>query len=153
MPSSSNLFRGLKLPPPPAPKANYALACKSENHIYLSGHLPILHSGDMVTGFVGGPGGLSDDEGYAAAQMVALNLLATLKDQLDSLDDIEQVVKVFGLVNSHTDYKMQPIVINGCSDLMIEAFGKEIGYHARSAVGVNTLPFDVSGKQVGRNRK
>jgi enamine deaminase RidA (YjgF/YER057c/UK114 family) len=138
---------GIVLPPAPQPKANYALACRSGDLLYLSGHLPILATGSsMLTGVVGGDkaGTKTTEEGYEAARLCGLNLIATLKKELGDLDRVDQVVKMFGIVNSDTAYKDQPAVMNGASDLFIEVFGKEKGYHARSAIGVNTLPFDVS---------
>ena len=139
---------GIKLPPPPGPKANYSLACRSGDLVFLSGHLPMKADGSgMVTGVVNGTGvngGKTTKEGYDAARLVGLNLLATLKNELGDLDKVEQVVKVLGVVNSATEFKDQPLVINGCSDLFMEVFEMPKGYHARSAIGVNTLPFDVS---------
>lgn len=138
---------GIELPTAPAPKANYNIMCipPGENVMYLSGHLPIKADGSFITGAVGpDTGGLSIDEGKAAARLCALNLIATLKSQLGDLDRVEQIIKVFGIVNSHVEFKHQPAVMDGCSDFIMEVFDKPIGYHARSAIGTNTLPFDVS---------
>jgi enamine deaminase RidA (YjgF/YER057c/UK114 family) len=96
-----------------------------------------------MTGRVG-EDGRDKEYGYEVARTVGLNILATLKAQLGDLDRVEQVVKVFGIVQSTDDFKGQPYVVDGCSDLLLEVFGKPVGYHARSAIGTNTLPVDVS---------
>ena len=83
------------------------------------------------------------EEGYEAARHCGLNIISTLKSQLGDLDRVEQVVKVFGIVNSHTEFKNQHMVIDGCSDVLMEVFRKPVGYHARSAIGTNTLPLDI----------
>jgi len=112
--------------------------------MYVSGHLPIKADGELITGALGPDnGGLTVEEGYDAARHVGLNLIATLKKQLGDLDRVEQIVKVFGIVNSHTDFKHQHLVMDGCSDLIMEIFDKPVGYHARSAIGTNTLPLNV----------
>ena len=98
----------------------------------------------MITGTLGPDnGGLTVEEGYDAARHCGLNIIATLKKQLGDLDRVEQVVKVFGIVSSHTDFKHQHLVMDGCSDVIKEVFDKPIGYHARSAIGTNTLPLNA----------
>uniref|UniRef100_A0A7S1YXV5 Endoribonuclease L-PSP/chorismate mutase-like domain-containing protein n=1 Tax=Ditylum brightwellii TaxID=49249 RepID=A0A7S1YXV5_9STRA len=136
----------ITLPPPPQPKANYNIVCHaSSNMLYISGHLPITNDGELLTGVVGDDGdGKSIEEGYAAARLAALNMVSTMKEQLGDLDRVEQVVKVFGIVNSTVDFKSQHLVMDGCSDAIMEVFGKPVGYHARSAIGTNTLPLDAS---------
>jgi enamine deaminase RidA (YjgF/YER057c/UK114 family) len=84
------------------------------------------------------------EHGYEAARHAALNIIATLKGELGDLDRVEKIVKVFGIVQSTNDFKEQHLVMDGCSDTLIEIFGKEAGYHARSAIGTNTLPIDIS---------
>eukprot|EP00616_Rhizochromulina_sp_CCMP1243_P019740 CAMPEP_0118966198 /NCGR_PEP_ID=MMETSP1173-20130426/3698_1 /TAXON_ID=1034831 /ORGANISM="Rhizochromulina marina cf, Strain CCMP1243" /LENGTH=134 /DNA_ID=CAMNT_0006914937 /DNA_START=113 /DNA_END=517 /DNA_ORIENTATION=- len=113
-----------------------------DRSLYISGHLPITAAGELLTGRLGN-GGLSVDEGYQAARWVGLNFLATLKQELGDLDRVEKVVKLLGVVNSEDDFINQHLVMNGCSDLFMEVFGKEVGYHARSAFGTNTLPLNV----------
>ncbi len=138
---------GIELPAAPAPKANYNIICKvpDENTLYVSGHLPIKADGTLITGALAPEdGGLTVEEGYEAARHCGLNIIATLKNHLGDLDKVEQVVKVFGIVNSSTDFKHQHLVMDGCSDLIMEVFNKPIGYHARSAIGTNTLPLDAS---------
>mmetsp|Transcript_16448 Transcript_16448/g.23298 ORF Transcript_16448/g.23298 Transcript_16448/m.23298 type:complete len:193 (+) Transcript_16448:2-580(+) len=138
---------GIELPAAPAPKANYNLTCRvpGENTLYVSGHLPIKADGTLITGALAPEGGgLTVEEGYEAARHCGLNIISTLKNYLGDLDKVEQVVKVFGIVNSSTDFKHQHLVMDGCSDVIMEVFDKPIGYHARSAIGVNTLPLDAS---------
>jgi enamine deaminase RidA (YjgF/YER057c/UK114 family) len=136
----------IELPTAPLPKANYNIVClpPGENIMYVSGHLPIKADGELITGTLGpDQGGMTVDEGYAAARHCGLNIIATLKKQLGDLDRVEQVVKVFGIVSSHTDFKHQHLVMDGCSDVIMEVFDKPIGYHARSAIGTNTLPLNA----------
>lgn len=138
---------GIELPAAPAPKANYNIICRvpDENTLYVSGHLPIKADGTLITGALAPEsGGLTVEEGYEAARHCGLNIIATLKNHLGDLDKVEQVVKVFGIVNSSTDFKHQHLVMDGCSDVIVEVFNKPIGYHARSAIGTNTLPLDAS---------
>jgi enamine deaminase RidA (YjgF/YER057c/UK114 family) len=138
---------GIALPPPPKPAANYVPVQEgeSENVLYLSGHLPLNGDGSLYTGKVGGPNGRSLDHGYAAARQVGLNLISSLHRYLDGdLDRVERIVKLFGIVQSDDDFHEQHKVVNGCSDLMVEVFGKERGVHARSAIGTNALPLDIS---------
>jgi hypothetical protein len=85
---------------------------------------------------------LSLEQGYQAARITGLNLLGTVRATLGSLDKVKRVVKVFGMVNSAPDFKDQPKVLNGFSDLMIEVFGDKIGAHARSAIGAE-IPFNL----------
>jgi enamine deaminase RidA (YjgF/YER057c/UK114 family) len=138
---------GIVLPPPPTPAANYNITCYANNNmLYVSGHIPFsLHGKETVllTGAVG-EGAKTLEEGKVAARACGLNIISTLKRELGDLDRVEQVVKIFGIVNSTTDFKMQHRVLDGCSDLMMEVFGKPVGYHARSAIGTNTLPLDIT---------
>jgi enamine deaminase RidA (YjgF/YER057c/UK114 family) len=134
---------GITLPPPVGAKANYVPCQRDGNLLYLSGHLPMTAEGTLMTGRIG-PGGETVEHGYAAARQAALNIVSTLKEQLGDLDRVEQVVKLFGIVQSHEDFKEQHVVMNGCSDLLVEVFGKERGMHARSAIGTNSLPLDIS---------
>jgi len=137
--------RGIVLPPPSSPRANYNIVCRaSGNMLYISGHLPFEADGKTLrTGKIG-PGHHSLEYGYEAARLAGLNIIATLKEQLGDLDRVEQVVKVFGIVQSTDDFKEQHKVMDGCSDVMMEVFGNPVGYHARSAIGTSTLPIDIS---------
>ncbi len=112
--------------------------------LFLSGHGPMpsdFKSGAIRKGKVGKD--LTVEQGQQAARATGLALLATMRASLGSLDKVKRVVKVVGFVNSAPGFTDQPKVINGCSDLMIEIFGEKIGAHARSAVGVADLYFDI----------
>jgi enamine deaminase RidA (YjgF/YER057c/UK114 family) len=104
--------------------------------------LPQPAHGNLIVGKVGKD--LSIDEGYEAAKVCGLNIISTLKNHLGSLDKVKRVVKLNGFVNCPDDFTQQPRVINGCSDLMVAVFTKEIGTHARAAVGTNALPLGVA---------
>ena len=130
--------KSIVLPPPVAPVANYVPAVRVGNLLFLSGAGP-----DQSTprGKVGKD--LSLEQGYQAARATGLNLLATTRATLGSLDRVKRIVKVLGMVNSAPGFTDQPKVINGFSDLMVEVFGEAIGKHARSAVGMAELPFNI----------
>jgi len=131
---------GLELPPTFEPTANYIRAVRTGNLIFLSGHIPAQSDGTKITGKVGAD--LSLDDGYQAARQVALILVSSLKAEIGDLDKVKQVIKLLGMVNCTPDFKDQPKVINGASDLLVELFGEK-GRHARSAVGLNALPGNV----------
>ncbi|GAX21854.1 hypothetical protein FisN_30Hh055 [Fistulifera solaris] len=134
----------LVLPPAPGPKANYNIVCHAAGGmLYVSGHLPVTLDGSMFTGRIGADG-RDVAYGYQAARQAGLNIISTLKAQLGDLDRVEHIVKIFGIVQSTDDFKEQHKVMDGCSDLMMEVFGKTAGYHARSAIGTSTLPLDIS---------
>lgn len=131
---------GIKLITPTAPVANYVKAVRTGNLMYLSGHGPDKPEGGMVTGKVGSD--LTLEQAQAAARLVGISLLSTLKAQLGDLNKVKRIVKLFGMVNAVPTFEQHPKVINGCSDLLVEVFG-ENGRHARSAVGVASLPFNI----------
>jgi enamine deaminase RidA (YjgF/YER057c/UK114 family) len=133
--------RGIVLPTLSKPVANYVNAVRVGNLLFLSGKGPSTPGGNYITGKVGKD--LSLQEGYEAARLTAINQLAALKSELGSLDRVIRVVKVLGMVNCDDDFKDHPKVINGFSDLMVEVFGAR-GKHARSAVGMNSLPFNMA---------
>lgn len=122
---------GLPLPPATAPKGVYRPVVVLENLVYTSGHLPVDAAGGLVTGRLGEQ--LDVDAGYRAAQLAALNILASLRKELGSLDRIQRVVKVLGVVNCTPDFTQQPAVVNGCSELFAAVFGPEAGVGVRSA--------------------
>jgi enamine deaminase RidA (YjgF/YER057c/UK114 family) len=131
----------LELPPAPAPAANYTTWVRTGNLLFLAGHIPNRADGEPAfRGKIGRE--LTVDEGQAAARFVTLNLLATLRAALGSLDRVTQIVKVTGFVNAAAGFTEQPRVLNGCSDLLVAIFGTR-GQHARSAVGVSDLPLGV----------
>ena len=128
----------ITLPPPATPVANYVPAVRVGNLLYFSGAGP---DPSTPKGKVGKD--LSLEQGYQAARATGLNLLATARATLGSLDKVKKIVKVLGMVNSAPGFADHPKVINGFSDLMVEVFGDAIGKHARSAVGVAELPFNI----------
>ena len=130
----------LELPEAPKPGGTYCPIVQIDNLVYVSGHGPVLPDGSMITGRVGDD--LSQEQGCDAARVVGLAILATLKAQLGSLDRIQRLVKVLGMVNATPDFLKHPQVINGFSDLMVEVFG-ESGRAARSAVGMGSLPGNI----------
>ena len=132
---------GIVLPSLPKPVANYLPYRLVGNVLYLSGQGPRDENGKQLTGKVGG--GVSIEEGYRRARIVGLGLLAATRDALGSLDRVDYVVKLLGMVNATPDLNDSPKVINGCSDLFVDVFG-EAGRHARSAVGNVMLPNQIS---------
>ena len=134
--------KGITLPTPTTPLANYVGAVQTGNLLFLSGHGPLRPQGRFThVGKVGRD--LTVEQGYQVAREVGLNLLATTRATLGSLDRVKRIVKVLGMVNSADDFGDQPKVINGFSDLMVEVFGETIGRHARSAVGMAGLPLGI----------
>ena len=132
---------GIDLPASAAPIANYVPAVKTGNLLYLSGVGPANKSdGTQYLGKVGS--NLSIEEGYDAARLTGVNLLARLKSELRDFDKVIRVVKLLGMVNSDPDFDQHPSIINGCSDLLVEVFGDK-GRHARSAVGMSGLPNNI----------
>jgi len=132
---------GLELPAPPPPGGTYSPVVQVDNICYVSGHGPVLPDGSMLKGRVGSE--VDEEFGINAARTVGLALLSTLRNYLGTLDRVERVVKVLGMVNAAADFERHPIVINGFSDLMVEVFG-EGGRAARSAVGMGSLPGNIS---------
>ncbi|MEM7313077.1 MAG: RidA family protein [Planctomycetota bacterium] len=128
----------LELPPVGKPLGAYQPIVISGNMAYLSGHGPIQPDGSFAKGRVGE--NMTKEQGYDAARRTALAIMATLRDKLGSLDKVERIVKVVGMVNSTPDFYEQPAVINGCSELLREVFGEDHGVAARSAFGVAALP-------------
>ena len=132
---------GIELPSPQAPAANYVPAVRTGNLLYLAGVGPAKKAdGSSPIGKVGAE--LTLEEGYEAARLVCLNIISRLKAELGDLDRVIRVVKLLGMVNATEDFGEHPAVINGCSDLLVEVFG-ERGKHARSAVGMQSLPFGI----------
>ena len=131
----------IKLPSVPAPVANYVPYRLAGNMLYLSGQGPRDDGGNLLVGQVGGP--VTVEEGYRRARLVGLQLLAATKHAIGSLDRVEMVVKLLGMVNGVPGFAEQPQVINGASDLLVSLFG-ERGRHARSAVGMGSLPGGIA---------
>ena len=128
---------GLTVPVPPPPGGNYIPARRTGNVVFLSGVTPSRPDGTAFKGKLGRD--LTVEEGYAAAQNCALKLLANLKKEIGDLDNVTKVIKLLGMVNSDPDFTQPPAVVNGCSDLLVNVLGDK-GRHARSAVGLATLP-------------
>ncbi|CAN5824582.1 RidA family protein [soil metagenome] len=131
---------GITLITPSKPVASYVKAVRVGNMLYLSGHGPDKPEGGLITGKVGVD--ITPEQAKDAARVVGISLLSTIKAELGDLNKIKRIVKVFGMVNALPTFDQHPKVINGCSDLMVEVFG-ENGKHARSAIGVASLPFNI----------
>jgi enamine deaminase RidA (YjgF/YER057c/UK114 family) len=132
----------LELPPAPSPMAVYKPLLIHGDLAYLSGHGPVKSDGSLIKGRVGDQ--LNQQDGYSAARQTGLAILSTLKSQLGSLDRVKRVIKLQGFVNCTNDFDQQPAVINGCSELFAEVFGKETGIGTRSALGANSLPGNIT---------
>ncbi len=130
------------LPPAPKPVAVYRPLAVVGAMAYVSGHGPLKPDKSLITGVVGRD--VTLEEGKAAARQVGLAILATLREQLGSLDKVKRLVKVLGMVNSAADFYDHPKVINGCSELFAEIWGPENGIGARSAVGMGPLPGNIA---------
>lgn len=128
-------------PPSIPPGLNIELAVQSGNLIYLSGNGPIRTNGERIVGKVGRE--VTVEEGYEAARITAINHLAVLKSKIGDLNKVVKIVKVLGLVNADPHFTEHPKVINGYTDLMLEVFG-ERGKHARSAMGMGSLPWNLA---------
>jgi enamine deaminase RidA (YjgF/YER057c/UK114 family) len=138
MPVSDRLQAlGITLPPVATPAAAYVPFVRTGNLVFLSGHTAKKDGKPWVGQF-----GLTmgTEEGKAAARSVAIDLLGTLQAAAGSLDNVKRIVKVMSLVNSASNFTEQHLVTNGCSELLVEVFGAEIGSHARSAFGVAQVP-------------
>lgn len=132
----------LELPPAPKPIAVYRPLVVMGNVAYVSGHGPLKTDATLIIGRVGETMDLA--AGKDAARQVGLAILATLREHLGSLDRVVRVVKVLGMVNSTPDFLDHPKVINGCSELFADVFGREHGIGARSAVGMGSLPGGIA---------
>ena len=134
--------RGIELPKVMAPVANYVPAVRTGNLVFLAGTGPVKPDGAFATGKVGKD--VTVEEAYGHARLTGLMLLATLRAAVGgNLDTVTRAVKVLGMVNCGPEFTDHPKVINGCSDLFVEVFGDR-GRHARSAVGMPSLPFNIS---------
>lgn len=126
---------GITLPTIGAPLGNYVHAVRTGNLLFLSG------KGPKSFGKVGAE--VSIEQAYQDARDTGLQLLAVIRDEVGSLDNVTRIVKVLGMVNAVPEFGQQPQVINGCSDLFVEVFGDN-GRHARSAVGMGSLPNNIT---------
>jgi enamine deaminase RidA (YjgF/YER057c/UK114 family) len=133
----------LTLPPPGRPMARYKMAVRAGNMLYVSGHGPAkITPQTPVNGRCGAD--LTLEQGKESARAVGLNILATVRDQLGSLDRVKRLVKTLGMVNTTPEFGQHPAVINGFSELMADVFGEDNGVGARSAVGMAALPGNIA---------
>ena len=131
----------LALPPAPTPLGVYKPFLIVGNLVYVSGHGPLLPDKTLITGRVGDT--MNIEDGKLAAQQVGLAILATLKQNLGSFNNIKRVIKVLGMVASVQDFEKHPYVINGCSELFAKVWGDDNGVGVRSAVGMGSLPDNI----------
>jgi enamine deaminase RidA (YjgF/YER057c/UK114 family) len=131
---------GIQLATPTPPTANFLKSVRIGNLVYLSGHGPDKPEGGQVKGKLGGD--LTIEDGKQAARLVGIALLSSLKKEIGDLNRVKRIVKVLGMVNAVPSFENHSQVINGFSDLMVEVFG-ENGKHARSAVGMSSLPANI----------
>lgn len=138
---------GLVLPPPTQPPPGvvlpFAFVQVVGQRALISGHGPQNADGSFAKPLGKLGRDLDVEQGYVAARLTALSMLGSLQRALGDLDRIGAWVRVFGMVNSASGFNRQPSVINGFSDLILELFGAQVGAHARSAVGMAELPFDI----------
>ncbi|MBB6004426.1 RidA family protein [Arcicella rosea] len=132
---------GITLPAISQPVASYVNVVRSGNLLFLSGKGPLKTDGQYIKGKLGKD--LTIEEGAKAAELAAIQQLAVLKATLGDLNKVKRIVKVLGFVNSDSEFFEHPKVINGTSNLMIQVFGEK-GKHARSALGVSALPFNMA---------
>ena len=132
---------GLTLPSPPKPIGNYVPFRLAGNLLFLSGVGPRRHDETMITGKVGAD--ISVEQGYEAAKLCGINLLVNMIAAVGTLERVDTVLKVLGMVNAVSDFERHPEVINGCTDLFVQVLG-EGGRPARSAVGMGSLPRNIS---------
>jgi enamine deaminase RidA (YjgF/YER057c/UK114 family) len=135
---------GIAYYPPAKTIGNFVPTVTVGKVMYLAGNGPKMPDGKFITGKLGsGPGQLSVEQGYEASKFAAISMLSAIKAELGDLNRVKRVVKVLGMVNSDPAFTAQPRVINGASDLLVQVFG-DCGKHARSAVGVSSLIFDIA---------
>lgn len=133
---------GIELPRVPPPVANFVTYVREGNLLFLSGQGPMQGDGFEHHGRVGDD--VTVEQAYAHARITGLNLLAVMQEALGSLDKVRRVVKLLGMVNAVPHFTQHPQVINGCSDLFLDVFGEARGRHARSAVGMGSLPNQIT---------
>jgi enamine deaminase RidA (YjgF/YER057c/UK114 family) len=129
----------LTLPTLPPSKGIYKHVLELNGLLYTSGHVSLNADGSLITGKLGN-GTMTEEQGQIAARQCALGILASIKNHFGSLNRVKRVVKIFGMVNSTSDYTKHPIVINGASQLFVDLLGDDLGKGVRSAVGVASLP-------------
>jgi enamine deaminase RidA (YjgF/YER057c/UK114 family) len=132
---------GLNLPPAPKPLGVYKPCLVDGKYLYLSGHGTVQEDGSLIIGRIGED--MDMDAGKLAARQVGLAMLATIKVNLGSFNNVKRVIKVLGMVNCTSDFQRHPYVINGCSELFAAVWGEENGIGVRSAVGMGSLPDNI----------
>lgn len=139
---------GLELPPPvkapPGIALPFSFARIHDGIAYISGHGPQEADGSVAGPFGAVGADVTVEQGYEAARSVALSMLGSLKRELGDLDRVSAWLRLHGMVNCAPDFTQQPAVINGCSDLILALYGPDRGAHARSAVGMSALPFNMA---------
>ncbi|MYE26327.1 MAG: RidA family protein [Chloroflexi bacterium] len=139
---------GLQLPPPikapPGVVLPFSFVRLHQGIAYISGHGPQDADGSVAGPFGKAGVDVTVEQGYAAAKLVALSMLGSLKRELGDLDRVSAWLRLHGMVNCAPDFAGQPAVINGASDLILALYGPERGAHARSAVGMGALPFNMA---------
>mmetsp|Transcript_9631 Transcript_9631/g.17882 ORF Transcript_9631/g.17882 Transcript_9631/m.17882 type:complete len:165 (+) Transcript_9631:48-542(+) len=134
---------GLTVPEAAAPAANYVPWARTQNLLYISGQIPKQPDNSLLKGTLGATVGI--DEGKAAARLCGLHLIGQMKVACGGdLDKVKRVLRVEGFVSCTPEFTDHPQVINGCSDLLVEVFGAEVGAHSRFAVGSSSLPLGVA---------
>jgi enamine deaminase RidA (YjgF/YER057c/UK114 family) len=133
---------GITLPDPPKPAGTYVPYVITGNLLFVSGNGPRKPDGTFAQGKVGAD--VTTEEAYEHARLVGITILGIVRAALGSLDRVKRVVKLLGMVNGVPDFTQQPKVINGCADLFVEVFGPERGLGARSAVGMGSLPNQIT---------
>lgn len=134
--------RGIVLPTPPEAVARFVNVVRAGDLLFTAGHAPVRDGEFAYTGKLGD--GVDVATGKLAAELCTVNLLASVKAEIGDLSRVTRVVKLLVMVSSAPGFVEQPEVANGASDLIVAAFGEEVGAHARSAVGMASLPFDIS---------
>jgi enamine deaminase RidA (YjgF/YER057c/UK114 family) len=143
MSAEQNLSQlGLTLPPAPSPAGVYKPCLVDGKYLYVSGHGPVKDDKSLISGKVGKE--LDLEEGKLAARQVGLTILSTISAHLGSLDRVKRVIKVLGMVNCTAEFEKHPYVVNGCSELFAHVWGDENGIGVRSAVGMGSLPNNIS---------
>lgn len=132
---------GLALPAVRPPAGTFVHAVRSANMLFLSGHAPFRADGSVMLGKLGQE--LDIAAGQEAARAAALNAVATMRDELGTLDAVRRIVRLYGVINATLDFTGHTQVMNGASDVLIEIFG-DAGRHARLAVGMSSLPFNIA---------
>ena len=140
-PEQKLMQMGITLPAAPNPAANYVNVVRTGNLLYLAGKGPNGPDGKYITGKLGQD--LTIEQGYEAAKSVAVNQIAVLKAELGDLSKVTRIVKVNGMINTTPDFTDHSKVMNGFSDMMVAVFGEK-GKHARSSVGMCSLPFNIA---------